>query len=488
MDYATRAITWVAHTESRGNYGAQNKNLDGAGLSYGLIQWTQKSGSLGKLLEVLRARDPAAFDTVFGPDAAKLVAVTTSPYPAVRMSLALWAAPWTSRFEAAGRHPPFQAAQLQAAARPPVPRRRGRPPAAARRRHPRAPLLPRGRRPGRPPRGPLGARARRPHPRPRLVGRVASRGFDRPRLFSAYLHTLRWNCVTATDPKLFQAPYRAGIEVKAYQLEPLRKALALPRVNLFIADDVGLGKTIEAGLILRELLLRQKVRRVVVACRPRSCASGGRAGAALRPHLRHLRPRLRRPPPPRARLRRQPLDHPHPLHHLARPPARRGLRRPAARLARRRRRGLAAHPRRGPQRRPRLERRATPSTPSSPAPCATSRRASSTASSSRPRPTTATPTASPPCSRSSTPSASAAASRSTPSSSTRSWCAASSPTCARSPRRLPRAPRRPRDRHRRPPRGRPRARPLAPPRALPRAPRGPPRRRPKPSGRRACSW
>jgi hypothetical protein len=115
MDYATRAITWVAHTESRGNYGAQNKNLDGAGLSYGLIQWTQKSGSLGKLLEVLRARDPAAFDTVFGPDAAKLVAVTTSPYPAVRMSLALWAAPWTSRFEAAGRHPPFQAAQLQAA-------------------------------------------------------------------------------------------------------------------------------------------------------------------------------------------------------------------------------------------------------------------------------------------------------------------------------------------------------------------------------------
>jgi SNF2 family DNA or RNA helicase len=39
-------------------------------------------------------------------------------------------------------------------------------------------------------------------------------------------------------------------------------------VNLFIADDVGLGKTIEAGLILRELLMRQKVRRVVVAAPP----------------------------------------------------------------------------------------------------------------------------------------------------------------------------------------------------------------------------
>lgn len=97
---------------------------------------------------------------------------------------------------------------------------------------------------------------------------IANRGFDNPRLLSAYLHTLRWNCVTSCDPKLFQAPYRAGIEVKAYQLEPLRKALLMPRVGLFIADDVGLGKTIEAGLILREMLMRQKVRRVVISCPP----------------------------------------------------------------------------------------------------------------------------------------------------------------------------------------------------------------------------
>ncbi len=94
------------------------------------------------------------------------------------------------------------------------------------------------------------------------------KGFDDPKLFSAWLHTLRWNCVTSTRPDLFQAPWRAGIEVKAYQLEPLRKALRLPRVNLFIADDVGLGKTIEAGLIVRELLMRQKVRRVVICAPP----------------------------------------------------------------------------------------------------------------------------------------------------------------------------------------------------------------------------
>ncbi|ELR96872.1 DISARM system SNF2-like helicase DrmD [Gloeocapsa sp. PCC 73106] len=97
---------------------------------------------------------------------------------------------------------------------------------------------------------------------------VTEKGFDNPRYFSAFLHTLKWNCVTSTDPRLFQAPYRAGIEVKAYQLEPLRKALLQPRVSLFIADDVGLGKTIEAGLILREMLMRQKIKRVVIACPP----------------------------------------------------------------------------------------------------------------------------------------------------------------------------------------------------------------------------
>jgi len=97
---------------------------------------------------------------------------------------------------------------------------------------------------------------------------IAAKGFDESKLFAAYLNTLKWNCVTSTDPKLFQSPFRAGIQLDAYQLEPLRKALLLPRVNLFIADDVGLGKTIEAGLIARELLLRKKVREIFVSCPP----------------------------------------------------------------------------------------------------------------------------------------------------------------------------------------------------------------------------
>jgi superfamily II DNA or RNA helicase/vacuolar-type H+-ATPase subunit H len=97
---------------------------------------------------------------------------------------------------------------------------------------------------------------------------LAAKGFDPPRQFGAFLHTLRWNCVTATDPQLFQAPFRAGIKIDAYQMEPLRKALRLPRITLFIADDTGLGKTIEAGLIARELLLRKKARTMVVATPP----------------------------------------------------------------------------------------------------------------------------------------------------------------------------------------------------------------------------
>lgn len=94
---------------------------------------------------------------------------------------------------------------------------------------------------------------------------------DPPRHFAAYLHALKWSSVTATDAKLFQSPFRAGIEVLDFQLTPLRKALSLPRANVFIADDVGLGKTIEAGLIAQELLLRQRVELMVIVCPASVC-------------------------------------------------------------------------------------------------------------------------------------------------------------------------------------------------------------------------
>src|SRR5580704_17577856 len=101
-----------------------------------------------------------------------------------------------------------------------------------------------------------------------LWPRIGGPSFDETGTFAAYLHTLRWSAVTATDPTLLQAPFRAGIKIDAYQLEPLRKALQLPRVNLLIADDVGLGKTIEAGLIARELLLRRRIDTIIVTAPP----------------------------------------------------------------------------------------------------------------------------------------------------------------------------------------------------------------------------
>ena len=67
-------------------------------------------------------------------------------------------------------------------------------------------------------------------------------------------------------------PFRSfgniAVEPRAYQLVPLLMALRLTTVRLLIADDVGIGKTIEAGLIARELIDRGEVARLAVLCPP----------------------------------------------------------------------------------------------------------------------------------------------------------------------------------------------------------------------------
>jgi superfamily II DNA or RNA helicase len=66
----------------------------------------------------------------------------------------------------------------------------------------------------------------------------------------------------------FRSAARLGFEPRAYQLVPLLMALRLPIVRLLIADDVGIGKTIEGGLILRELIDRGEAVRFAVLCPP----------------------------------------------------------------------------------------------------------------------------------------------------------------------------------------------------------------------------
>lgn len=68
------------------------------------------------------------------------------------------------------------------------------------------------------------------------------------------------------------APFRSlakiSVRPRPYQLVPLLMALRLSPVRLLIADDVGVGKTIEAGLIIRELLEAKEARRVAVLVPP----------------------------------------------------------------------------------------------------------------------------------------------------------------------------------------------------------------------------
>lgn len=67
-------------------------------------------------------------------------------------------------------------------------------------------------------------------------------------------------------------PFRSfgniAVEPRGYQLVPLLMALRLSTVRLLIADDVGVGKTVEAGLIARELLDRGEITRLAVLCPP----------------------------------------------------------------------------------------------------------------------------------------------------------------------------------------------------------------------------
>lgn len=80
-----------------------NRNTDGSGLSYGGIQATQRSGTLGKLLARARRSFPGPFEVAFGPDWSALLAITGRASVEPVGGALLWNEPWVSRFRAAGR-------------------------------------------------------------------------------------------------------------------------------------------------------------------------------------------------------------------------------------------------------------------------------------------------------------------------------------------------------------------------------------------------
>jgi len=95
---------------------------------------------------------------------------------------------------------------------------------------------------------------------------------DSPDVLQAFVNAHRWTRLNRlregegieNEPLL--GVWNSAIQVHPYQLEPVLRALYMPRVSLLLADGVGLGKTIQCGLVLEELLLRRRIRRVLVIC------------------------------------------------------------------------------------------------------------------------------------------------------------------------------------------------------------------------------
>ena len=96
---------------------------------------------------------------------------------------------------------------------------------------------------------------------------------DHPDVYSAYLHSIRWTSlqsvlgILGTESRLpLVSPWSASAQIEDYQLTPVIRALSMPRVALLLADDVGLGKTIQAGLVATELIVRRRIKRILVVC------------------------------------------------------------------------------------------------------------------------------------------------------------------------------------------------------------------------------
>lgn len=104
-----------------------------------------------------------------------------------------------------------------------------------------------------------------------------------PRLLTEWLSAARWNLRHPLPdlPDTRQLPdwwhQEAGpllsvitsrFSPEGFQLVPLEAAMKMPRVRLLLADEVGMGKTLEAGLVASELVVRRRINRMLILCPP----------------------------------------------------------------------------------------------------------------------------------------------------------------------------------------------------------------------------
>lgn len=108
---------------------------------------------------------------------------------------------------------------------------------------------------------------------PTTLPKVDATDSMNPTEFDALQRAARWGALSPFLPieglegwqkQLYSSPFFGAVQVEEFQLLPLSRALSMSRISLLLADDVGLGKTVEAGLILTELLLRRRVRKVLI--------------------------------------------------------------------------------------------------------------------------------------------------------------------------------------------------------------------------------
>ena len=126
FDGMIRLVSLTSQFEGAGQFAAMNRNSDGAGLSFGLIQWAQKPRRLNELLRAFQTQQPSLFAQTFGDGdatlAQQLIAHTARDNGGVDKSGAttnpafdLIRPPWDERFLRAGRTVELQRVQLDLA-------------------------------------------------------------------------------------------------------------------------------------------------------------------------------------------------------------------------------------------------------------------------------------------------------------------------------------------------------------------------------------